>query len=123
MSVKTLKLFLCALALCLALAPSAPATYNPLGSGQTKLKLDRSFLALLKANKVSLSAVAPAKLAAGTLTLPVTGGKFDPTNSKGTVEHGGELRFKSGAREVRLSSWQLKTPQKGAPFSVKAGGG
>jgi hypothetical protein len=122
---KTSKLSLCAIALVLALclSSSASANYDPLGSGQTKLKLDKRFLALMKENGVKLSAVAPAKLKSGTLTLPVSGGKFDPTSAKGTVEHSGELRFKSGAREVRLSAWQLKTTQRGAPFSVKAGGG
>jgi hypothetical protein len=123
MTKTTFKLCLCSFALLLALAPGAQANYDPLGSGTTKLKLDSSFLALLKATHVSLSAVAPAELKAGTLTLPVSGGKFDPTSAKGTVEHAGELRFKSGAREVRLHAWQLKTTQRGAPFSVKAGGG
>ena len=36
-----------ALLLCLTSAPTAQATYDPLGSGTTKLALDKRFLAFL----------------------------------------------------------------------------
>jgi hypothetical protein len=118
------RLALCATLLAaLALAPSANATYNPLGSGTTKLTLQKSFLALLGQNGVKLSAVPPARLQGGVLTLPVSGGKFDPTDSEGTVEHEGALLFAKGARKIPLRSWQLKTTSRHAPLSVKAGGG
>jgi hypothetical protein len=105
------------------LAPVAQANYDPLASGTTKLSLDKSFLALLKENGVKLSAVAPAKLKGTAVSFPISGGKFDPTNSKGTVEHEGALLFKAGARSIPLKSLQLKTTQKHSPLSVKAGGG
>jgi hypothetical protein len=107
----------------LLLAPSAQATYDPLGSGTTKLTLDKSFLALLKQNKVKLSAIAPAKLEGGAVSFPVSSGKFDPTNSKGTVEHEGALRFEAPRGSLPLKALQLKTTQRHSPFSVKAGGG
>jgi hypothetical protein len=116
-------LALCATLLALAVAPSAQATYNPLGSGTTKLTLDQGFLALLMENGVKLSAVAPARLQGKVLTLPVSGGKFDPTDSEGTVEHDGALLFAKGARSIPLKSWQLKTTSLHSPLSVKAGGG
>jgi hypothetical protein len=116
----TLALLLLAL---LLLAPAAQATYEPLGSGATKLALDKGFLALLKQNKVKLSAVAPAKLKAGVASFPVTAGKFDPTDAKGTVEHEGALLFKAPKGSLPLKALQLKTTQKRSPFSVKAGGG
>lgn len=111
------------LALTLLLAPAAQARYDQLGSGQTKLTLDPSFLALMKQSGVKVSAVAPAKLKGTTVSFPVASGKFDPTTRKGTVEHDGALLFQAGAKKIPLKSWQLKTTQKGAPFSVKAGGG
>lgn len=114
---------LLALSALLLLAPLAQADYDPLGSGTTKFSLDKGFLALLKENGVKVSAVAPAKLKGTTFILPVTSGKFDPTAAKGTVEHEGALLFKAGSRSLPLKSWQLKTTQKNAPFSVKAGGG
>jgi hypothetical protein len=109
--------------LCLALTPSAQATYEPLGSGATRLALDKGFLALLKQNKVKLAAVAPAKLKAGVLSFSVSAGKFDPTNAKGTVEHEGALLFKAPRGSIPLKALQLKTTQERSPFSVKAGGG
>jgi hypothetical protein len=107
----------------LLLAPAAQATYEPLGSGTTKFSLDKSFLALLKQNQVKLAAVAPAKLKGKTAVFPVSAGKFDPTNAKGTVEHEGALLFKAPRGSIPLKALQLKTTQKHSPFSVKAGGG
>ncbi|MBA3865683.1 MAG: hypothetical protein H0X42_04955 [Solirubrobacterales bacterium] len=108
----------------LAFAPAAAqANYDPIASGATRLTVEKSFLALLKENGVKLSALAPAKLKGTTLSFPVSGGKFDPTTSAGTVEHEGGLLFKAGARKVPLSALQLKTTSKHTPFSVKAGGG
>jgi hypothetical protein len=106
-----------------AVAPLARADYDPLASGTTKLRFEPSFLALLKANGVKLSAVAPARLKGGTASFPVTGGKFDPVAAKGTVEHDGALLFKAGARSLPLRALQLKTTAKHTPLSVKAGGG
>ena len=105
--------------------PVAPAgaTYNPVASGTTKLTLAKPFLALLKQNGVKLSGSAGVALKAGVVTFPVSGGKFDPTTSNGFVEHAGALLFKAGSRKVPLTSLQLKTTQKHAPFSAKFGGG
>lgn len=102
---------------------SASAAYNPIASGQTKLTLAKPFLALLKQNGVKLSGTGGAALKGGIVTFPVSGGKFDPTTSKGFVEHAGALLFKAGSRKVPLTSLQLKTTQRHAPFSAKFGGG
>jgi hypothetical protein len=107
----------------LALPTAAQAVYNPIASGRTKLTFAKGFLALLKENEVKLSAIEGAKLKAGTATFPVSGGKFDPTTSNGFIEHAGALFFKAGAKKVPLTSLQLKTTQKHAPFSAKFGGG
>jgi hypothetical protein len=120
---RLVRTFASAALLCLVLAPSAQAAYEPLGSGATRLTLDKSFLALLKQNQVKLSAVGPAKLKGGVLSFPVSAGKFDPTNAKGTVEHEGALLFKAPKGSLPLKALQLKTTQKRSPFSVKAGGG
>ncbi|MFL5873271.1 MAG: hypothetical protein ACJ75T_07350 [Solirubrobacterales bacterium] len=102
--------------------PHARAAYDPVGSGTTKITLDRSFLAALKQEGVELSAVAPAKLAGGTVSFPVAGGKFDPTSGSGTVAHEGGLTFRAGSRVLPLTVLQLKTTQRRSPFTVKAGG-
>jgi hypothetical protein len=107
----------------LAIAPAAQATYNPLNSGQTKLTFAKPFLALLKSSNVKLTGKEGATLKGGVASFPVSGGKFDPTTSNGFVEHGGVLFFKAGSQKVPLTSLQLKTTQKHAPFSAKFGGG
>jgi hypothetical protein len=120
------RLAIAALILTLALfvhASLAQATYNPLSSGATKITLDKSFLALLKQNGVKLSGKDGATLKAGRVTFPVSGGKFDPRTSNGFIEHAGALFFQVGHRQVRLTSLQLKTTQRHAPFSAKFGGG
>jgi hypothetical protein len=107
---------------CLLFAPLARADYDPLGSGATKFSIDKSFLALMAQNGVKLSATAPAKLKGGAITFPVSGGKFDPTAAKGTVEHEGALVFKAGGKSVPIKALQLKTTQKHSPLSAKVGG-
>jgi len=106
-----------------ASATSTRAAYDPLGSGTTKLSLDRSFLASMKKNGVSLTGVAPARIKNGIVTFPVSGGKFDPLSGKGTVEHEGALVFQRGSHKVPLKALQLKTTSRRSPFAVKAGGG
>lgn len=106
----------------LAFAPLASADYDPLGSGATRLTLDASFLATLKRNRVELSAVAPAKLVAGTVTMPISGGKFDPISAKGTIEHEGALLFRRGSRSIPIKALRLKTTQRRSPLSAKVGG-
>jgi hypothetical protein len=120
MKAKILALALLAL---LAVVPAAQATYNPISSGATKLTLAKPFLSLLAANKVKLTGKEGATLKAGVASFPVSGGKFDPTTSNGFIEHAGALFFQAGAQKVLLTSLQLKTTQKHAPFSAKFGGG
>ena len=112
-----------ALALLLLLAPAAQAAYEPIGSGLTKLKLDRGFVRLLGQNGVRLAGGGPVEVNGRTVSIPVAGGKFDPTAAKGTVTHAGALRFEAGSRSVPLRALMLKTTQRGAPFSAKVGGG
>lgn len=103
----------------LAAAPSAHAASDPLGSGTTKLTLDKGFLAFLKRDKVALGATAPGRLKAGVLTLPVSGGLMDPTTGKGTIEQEGALVFK-GRKRVPLKDIAIKT--KHSPLVAKVGG-
>jgi hypothetical protein len=104
-------------------AGPAAATYDPIGSGATTLRLDPAFIATLKKQGVSLSAVAPAKLKKGSVTFPVTTGQLDPVAVKGTVQHDGALVFRRGGRKLPMKSLQLKTTQRSSPLSAKFGGG
>lgn len=118
---KRLALTLLAVAF-LGVASPARADYNPVGSGTTRIELDRSFIRQLAAAGVRLQAVAPAKLKGQTVTFPAVGGKFDPASGQGTVEHEGAISFRAGNRKIPLKQLKLRTTQKNAPFSAKVGG-
>jgi len=113
-----------ALLLLSALFPAgATAAYDPLGSGTTRLSLDKSFTALLKQNGVQLTGEGGVVVRGNAVIFPVSGGKFDPTTAKGAIEHGGALRLRAGRRSVPVRALQLKTTQRHSPFAAKVGGG
>jgi hypothetical protein len=107
----------------LAFAASASATYDPVGSGTTKLSFSKEFIGLLRQHGVKLSARAPVKLKGSAVTFPVSGGRLDPVAAKGSVDHEGALIFQAGAHRLPLKSLQLKTTQAPSPLSAKFGGG
>src|SRR5262249_54078797 len=76
---------LAALLALLAFVPPAHATYDPLGSGTTKLTLDKGFASFLGRDGITLSAKAGAKKKGTSFTLPVTEGNLDPTLGKGEI--------------------------------------
>jgi hypothetical protein len=109
--------------LLLTAAPEAKATYDPLGSGVTVLKLDKGFRALLREHGVEVSGREGATFRAGALRFPVSGGKFDPSKRKGTVEHGGTVLFELAGHALSLKKLQLKTTRPSSPIVAKLGGG
>lgn len=97
----------------LLFVPMAQAAYDPIGGGTAKLSSNRASN-LMRKEGIKLSATAPAKLKGNTLTLPVQGGKEDPTSGKGEVTHEGSLVFAKGKRKVPLREIELPpTPSKG----------
>jgi hypothetical protein len=114
-----------ALALLLTLFPavSARAAYDPVGSGQTTLKLAPSFTGLLHRSGVKLEGKGGVTVRGGAISFPLSGGKLEPVEAKGTIEHAGQLVFRSGSRKLPLRSLQLKTTRATSPFAAKLGGG
>ncbi len=111
---------LTALAL-LATAPTAQATYDPIGSGSTKLTLDKRFASFLKKDGITLNAAAGAKRKGSAFTLPVIEGNMDPTLGQGEIDQQGTLVFQSDRKKVPLRNLVLKT--KHSPLIAKVGGG
>lgn len=109
-----------AVLLALCLAQGAAASYDPVGSGTTKLTIEKGFLSLMKSHGVTLQAKKGAKLKGGVLTLPVSGGEMDPISGKGTIDHEGVLVFKSAAGSVPFKAIALKA--KKTPLIAKVGG-
>lgn len=107
----------------LAATPAAKATYDPLGSGVTVLKFDKAFRKLLRDHGVELATREGASFKGGALRFPVSGGRFDPTTKKGTVEHSGIAFFERAGRSLSLKKVQLKTTRPSSPLVAKLGGG
>jgi hypothetical protein len=107
----------------LAGAASASARFDPIAGGSTKLTFAGSFVALLKANGVKVKATSGATFRSGVATFPVSGGKLEPADVVGSVEHEGVLVFSAGAHVLPLKSLVLKTTRKSSPLSAKFGGG
>jgi len=107
----------------LTAAQSAQARYDPIASGQTRLTLARPFLSLLKANGVKLKATGGATYKAGVATFPVSGGKLEPVEVVGSVEHEGALVFEAGGRVLPLKDLVLKTTRRSSPLGARFGGG
>ena len=112
---------LVATALGLLLAPTAQAAYDPVGSGTTKLILDKGFAAFLKQNEIALAPAAGAKRKGATYSLPVSGGQLDPTTAKGEIDTEGTLIFQAAHNKVPLRQIVIKT--KRSPLLAKVGGG
>jgi hypothetical protein len=110
-----------ALLLSLCLISQAKADYDPIGSGTAKLLFDKGFLAELKKAGVKISAKAPAKWKAGSVTLPSPSGEIDPTIQKGTIEAEGTIVFSKGSRKLPLRKIEVKA--KKTPLYAKVGGG
>lgn len=116
---------LAALALAaLLVAPAAGAAgYDPIASGQTTLKLAPSFAALLHRSGVKLEGKGGVEVRGRAIAFPVTAGKLEPIEARGTIGHGGRLVFRAGSRKLPLRSLQLKTTRASSPFAAKLGGG
>jgi hypothetical protein len=104
----------------LAIAPAAPATYDPIGSGATKLALDKRFVSFLKADGIELSASAGAKRKGAVITLPVTAGNVDPTVGQGEIDNEGTITFQSERKRIPWRNLVVKT--KHSPLIAKVGG-
>lgn len=114
--------WLVALLTLLAASP-ARATYDPIATGATVLKLDQGFLELLRAHGVRITTREGASFRSGSLRFPAVGGKFDPRKGKGTVEHDGTVLFRRGSRTLPFKDLQLKTTRQSSPFVARVGGG
>jgi hypothetical protein len=101
-------------------APTAQAINDPLGSGTTRIVLDKRFARLLKQDGIEFGAKAGARRRGGVLVLPVSGGSLDPTIGRGEIENAGSLVFQNGRRRLPLRAVRVKT--KRTPLIAKVGG-
>lgn len=96
-------------------APKPVAVVDPLTAGTTAIKLDQGFVAALKTLKLTPGVVGSAKLRAGSLVFPVTGGNvtvFKPGEVSpyviGQLQHEGSgLSLTAGATRVELTNFNV----------------
>jgi hypothetical protein len=104
-------------------APLASAGYDPIASGQTKLTLAKSFTTLIETHGVRLRGVGGVTVKGSAVSFPVSGGKVEPVEAKGVVEHLGSLVFQVAGHSLPLKALQLKSTRRTAPYAAKLGGG
>jgi hypothetical protein len=105
-------------------APSAAAAgYDPVASGQTTLTLAPSFVAQLHHSGVKLEGSGGVTVRRAAISFPLSGGKLEPVEAAGTIEHAGQLIFRAGGHKLPLKGLQLKTTRATSPFAAKLGGG
>lgn len=105
-------------------APCAGAAgYDPVASGQTILNLAPSFASQLRRSGVRLEGRGGVIVRGRAISFPVSGGKLEPVEAEGTIEHLGQLVFEAGSRKLPLRGLQLKTTRGSSPFAAKLGGG
>jgi hypothetical protein len=108
----------------LSTAPTAGAAgYDPVASGQTTMRLAPSFVTMLKESGVRLEGKGRVTVRGSAISFPLAGGKLEPVEAKGTIEHAGQLVFRAGDRKLPLKALQLKTTRATSPFAAKLGGG
>lgn len=84
------------------IAPAADAA--TFAGGSTKLTLSSSFKKALSRAGIKITATAPAKVAGGRITLPITSGVATLTRgSSGNLQLGGAVTFKKGGRSLGLT--------------------
>lgn len=104
----------------LALASTAHAVYDPVGSGTTRLTLDRGFVSFLKKDEIKLLPAAGAVKRGPSFLLPVVEGNLDTTIGKGEIDQGGTLVFQGARKKVPLKKIVIRT--KPTPLIAKVGG-
>jgi hypothetical protein len=107
----------------LTASSAGAASYDPIASGQTTIRLASSFTNLLRRSGVKLEGKGGVTVRGSAVSFPLTTGKLEPVEAKGTMEHAGQLVFRAGAHKLPLRSLQLKTTRASSPYAAKLGGG
>jgi hypothetical protein len=88
-------------------APSAQAKPLQITGKQTTITPSAQVTQFLTSHGVTVTAVGPATLSGGTLTLPIDGGRAARSGRRGVVRHAGGVEFSKGARQLVLGQFVL----------------
>jgi hypothetical protein len=101
-------------------AQPAQASYDPIGTGVTRLVLDKRFSGFLDRAGVRVATTAGATKRGRALIFPVSGGNADPTSGRGEIDQLGSLSLRGPRGRVQIRKLLVKTTH--APLVGKVGG-
>lgn len=104
-------LALCLMAVGAAVAQAAKAKIT---GGTTTITPSAATTQFLTTNGIAVTALAPATLSNGVVTLPIAGGRIDPATLRGFVTHRGGLKFAKAKRSLALRHIVITNTQRGA---------
>lgn len=87
----------------------APSAVLNLRGGLTVLDLDRGTAGVLRANGLSVKAIAGASGFPPLFAFPITGGRIDTKTAAGTIKHRGGLRFTAGEVSLGVEDFIIDT--------------
>src|ERR1700761_9288156 len=93
----------------LAFVPAASAARDPISGGTTDLHLKKGFLKKLTNLGVGVAGVGTGSVNGSAIHLPVTEGKFDPTDAQGHITSPGGFQLVRGASSVAISGVEVNT--------------
>jgi|GEM_PF-1699945 len=99
-------------ALVLALTPSAWGAAEPVGEGETSLKLGPGLYKALSKSDIRLVGLSPGKVQGRTATLPAGAGTLDAPEASAIVAHEGGFKLRGPGREVAVRKLVLDVPTK-----------
>jgi len=100
----------------LVFSPAALAARDPVAGGSTDLHMKKGFVRKLANNQISVQGVGSGTVTGNKLSMPVDGGKLDPTDAQGFVEAAGGFKFSRGQRGVPITDVTVNTV-KGAVYA------
>ena len=104
-------------ALCLmatGVAGAQAATKVKVTGGTTTITPSAATNQFLASNGITVTPIAPATLANGVVTLPIAGGRVNPTNLHGFIRHRGGLKFSKGTSSLTLRHFLITNSNRGA---------
>src|SRR5258708_5747621 len=104
------------LALCLMAvgATGAQAAKVKVTGGTTTLTPSAATTQFLTNNGIGVAPIAPATASNGAVTLPIAGGRIDPTTLRGFITHRGGLKFTKGTKSLALRHFLITSTKRGA---------
>jgi hypothetical protein len=105
---------LLALSLMAVGATAAQAAKVRVTGGTTTITPSAATTQFLTNNGISVAALSPATISNGVVTLPISGGRINPTPLRGFIVHRGGLRFTKGSRSLTLRHFLINSTNRGA---------